>query len=171
MERKFTSFVELGECLEAIRDGKLWRPDGNFPRYLQRRWPKDLSEARASHYIQSVQFLRQCKSLNIFKDIPSRELHVRQLVRIKDEDGQPDPVRAAEVWNRAVQEHGIKRITAKLLREAVDTELGVSRPSPSFVETFRRRWPLLSDDERAVIRGIVYADYPQQGKEEARCAG
>ncbi|SRR5579883_2079376 len=100
MERKFTSFVELGECLEAIRDGKLWRPDGNFPRYLQRRWPKDLSEARASHYIQSVQFLRQCKSLNIFKDIPSRELHVRQLVRIKDEDGQPDPVRAAEVWNR-----------------------------------------------------------------------
>ncbi len=171
MERKFTSFVELGECLEAIRDGKLWRPDGNFPRYLQRRWPKDLSETRAGQLINAARLLRQIESCNLLQDNPSRELHVQQLIRVKSEDGQPDPVRAAEVWNRAVQEHGIKRITAKLLREAVDTELGVSRPSPSFVETFRRRWPLLSDDERAVIRGIVYADYPQQGKEEARCAG
>jgi hypothetical protein len=60
---------------------EVMRPDGNFRRYLERRWPKDISETRAGQLIQSSKLMRQFESCNLLQDFPGRELHVRQLVR------------------------------------------------------------------------------------------
>lgn len=157
IEEDLAAFVRVGHRLQIIRDERLWGPDGNFLRYMQRRWVPVITEGRANMLIQSSKLLRHELSAKIFADKPSIEWQVRQLVRLKDDKGEPDPVQAAKVWNKLVVDFKDKRrITAKLVRAAVDAELGIDPPeAPDFVETFRRRWAKLTKKEQASIREIV----------------
>ncbi len=78
IEEGLSTFVDVGRCLLAIRDEKLYRADhANFEDYLRGRW--SLSRSRAYQLIDAAQV---SESVSV-----DNEAQARALVPIKDDPG------------------------------------------------------------------------------------
>lgn len=123
IEQGLASFVEVGNALLAIRDGKKYRAKGfdTFERYCSERW--ELSRPRAYQFVDAAEAVRAVEmSTNRRQtELPTSEYQVRPLTRLKE------PEQVAQAWDRA-QELAVEvaeakstapKITAKIVEQAV----------------------------------------------------
>jgi hypothetical protein len=112
-------FVEVGLALARIRDDRLYRAEfPTFEAYCQTKW--HCGRSYVYHLISAAQLFTQ-----VFADgkapKPSHESQLRPLVGLSSEQVQL-------AWGRAAQNAGNGRITARLVKTAVqELHLGASR--------------------------------------------
>lgn len=115
------AYLEIGLELKAIRDGKLYATPRSepvagrytfttFEEYVEERW--DMSRTRCFEMIQSAEAVEGLKMFGIPNVLPSRESHVRELLKIVDDSDR------AKVW-QSVVDRG-ETITAKIVTEEVE---------------------------------------------------
>lgn len=113
IERGLSTFVEVGEALLRIRDGRLYRETHRtFEDYCRERW--DLKRQRAYELMQASEIVGVLSEISDTVPLPARESHAAELAPLRDE---PDELR--EAWSEAVERHG-ERPTAAEVREVVD---------------------------------------------------
>jgi hypothetical protein len=128
------TFVDVGNALLSIRDGRLYRAThGTFEDYCRQRW--ELSSSRARRLIDAADTVRTLEDQSVpvgtvRSPLPTSERHVRPLTQLRD-----DPVAVRETWQRAVDTAprdaaGTPRITAAHVEQAVRDELA-SRGDPA----------------------------------------
>jgi hypothetical protein len=128
IERGLASFLEMGQALLRIRDGRLYRQTHRtFARYCQQRW--SLSRSYAYELMEAGQV---AAALSGIADIPNASIAL-ELAALKG-----DPAAMEDVW-RSVLEEG--KPTAARVRERVDAILC---PPDQNAE-----WARLRSDERA----------------------
>lgn len=118
------AYLEIGLELRAIRDGRLYKVKRDeavagrysfetFEDYVASRW--DIEYRRANQLIESATVAHMLESgKNSSHFLPSRESHVRPLLRLEN-----DSERSA-VWRSVVEKHGHDVIAA--IRAKVETE-------------------------------------------------
>lgn len=119
IERGLTTFVEVGQALMEIRDGRLYREQGygTFEDYCQKRWGWSRDYAyKTMRSAEVVQVLRADVDHGL--QIPSTERQARELVPLL----RQDETAVVEVWRELKEQHGDK-ITAEKVREAVNVKL------------------------------------------------
>jgi protein gp37 len=111
-----SAYLDVGLMLKAIRDRKLYkvrRPESvasrysftTFEEYVEERW--DISRQRA---YQVIEIADAASEMSKFFDIlPSRESHMRELLRMPDHD-------RAAVWNAVVDSGEV--VTSRLIADA-----------------------------------------------------
>lgn len=115
-----SAYLDVGLMLKAIRDRKLYkvrRPEAvsgrysftTFEEYVEGRC--DMSRNRVFEMIQSAEAVEAMKVFGIPNILPSRESHVRELLRIDNDAAR------AEVW-RTVVDRG-ELVTARLIADEV----------------------------------------------------
>ncbi|MCB1090120.1 MAG: hypothetical protein KDL87_01220 [Verrucomicrobiae bacterium] len=110
IRRFFMSFLEVGEALEAIRDGRLYRERcANFEGYCRDNW--GFTRQRAHQLIEASK-IADFLSTNV-DTWPSNEAQVRPLVGLPYE-------KAGEAWELAVTLAGKKDISGRIVKQAVD---------------------------------------------------
>jgi hypothetical protein len=135
IERGLASFLDMGQALLRIRDGRLYRhTHRTFARYCQQRW--SLSRSYAYELMEAGQV---AEALSGIADVPNASIAL-ELAALKD-----DPERMEAVW-RSIQEAG--KPTAARVRERVDAAL---RPPPTAGESAEREaeWTQTTSEERA----------------------
>lgn len=112
IERGQQTFVEVGQALMEIRDGRLYRGQGypTFEDYCQQRW--GWSRITAYRHIQAAEVVAMLPIGN--SPIPQTESQARELARIKD----PDEMR--QVWQEVATERGFAPVTAERIRETAE---------------------------------------------------
>jgi len=112
------AYLEIGLELKAIRDGKLYATPRSepvscrytfttFEEYVEERW--DFSQEQARRLIEAASAAEKLHQL--VEILPSRESHVRELLKIEDDGDR------AKVW-QSVVDRG-ETITAKIVTEEV----------------------------------------------------
>lgn len=123
IERGMATFVEVGEALLAIQDGKMYQPAyRTFPEYCRARW--SMEKSRAYQLMAAAATMRQLETQNVTKvddsstivdtPVPQSESQVRPLSLIKGGKEK------AEAWGEAVEAAGGKQPTAAQVKAAVD---------------------------------------------------
>ena len=109
IERGSRAFIEVGQALLAIRDGKLYRASHDtFEAYCRERW--DFNRNFANKTIRAA---KTTAALGTTVPIlPAREHQVRPLTRL-------EPATAAAAWERAVENAGGEQPTQRQVEEAV----------------------------------------------------
>lgn len=114
-----SAYLDVGLMLKAIRDRKLYkvrRPEAvagrysftTFEEYVEQRW--DMTPQHANGIVRSAEAVLKMETM--VSILPSRERHVRELLRI---DGDGD---RAAVWQAVVGRGEL--VTARLVAEEVD---------------------------------------------------
>jgi hypothetical protein len=130
IERGLQIFVEVGEALLAIRDGRLYR--GVYPTfedYCQQRW--GWTRIRAYQLIQAAEVTEIV--VNHGLQPPQNERQCRELARLRE----PEAIR--ETWTALEEELG-ENVTAADVRAAVDVRKA-ARPAPVQVDVDRMAAP------------------------------
>lgn len=151
IERGLATFVEVGEALLEVRDGRLYRAEhGTFEGYCRDRW--GLSRPRAYQLIEAAE-VSSAVSTNVDTPAPSSEAVARELAPLRS-----DPPRLREAWSQAVEEHGPAPTAAQVrekVRPADPEPSGFDRWSEKTTADIERRhaltthfWPAM----RAVYR-------------------
>lgn len=162
------SFVEVGNALKAIRDGRLYREQfKTFELYVKDRWNFD--RTRAYQLIDAAE-IRDDLSKIFDKSPKAREIetesHMKELANVSIESL---PV----VIDKAVEIAGEDRITAKVLREARQAVVSpvAARDEPSPVPTkseedastdlqeFKKFWRRCTKAGKAAIRVWIDENY------------
>jgi hypothetical protein len=116
IERALNGFVDMGQALTEIRDGRLYKAThSNFETYCQERW--DIGRDYADRMIAAAQVVLTIVSKGL--PAPTKESQARALVAV------PEPERA-DVWRETVERTNGKP-TAKAVEEVVKER---SRPTP-----------------------------------------
>lgn len=111
IDQGLAGFIEVGNALLAIRDGKKYRAAGyaTFETYCQQRW--GINRSRSYQLMDAAKVATEM-STNV--DIrPTREAQVRPLASL------PDPTERAAAWAEAVEAADGGQPTARLVEEAV----------------------------------------------------
>lgn len=117
VQQGLDSFVEVGNALAAIRDGRLYRETHQtFEAYCIERW--NLSKSRAYQFLRGaevVERLAECTTVDV---MPDNEAQVRPLASLPE-------AQQAEAWQEAVESapvdgDGEPQVTAKHVEAAVD---------------------------------------------------
>jgi hypothetical protein len=126
IEAGLAVFVEVGEALLAIRDGRLYKVAGHksFDAYCRERW--GMQRARADQLIRAHKVIGELAAeldtgVSSFV-APSNEAQLRELAR------HPETERAA-IWQAAATEHGAD-VSAEGIRQTA-TQLAAPAPEPS----------------------------------------
>jgi hypothetical protein len=128
IERGLASFLEMGQALLRIRDGRLYRrTHRTFAHYCQERW--SLSRSYAYELMEAGQV---AEALSGIADVPNASIAL-ELAALKD-----DPASMQDVW-RSILEEG--KPTAARVRERVDAILCPPEQDAD--------WAQLRSDERA----------------------
>lgn len=161
IERGRQTFVDVGNALLAIRDGRLYR-DGHttFEDYCRARWQMDRS--RAYQFISAASVM---ETLSTDVDIlpPAYEVQARQLSPLRN-----DPETLKQVWNEAV-ERSNGQPSAQIIREvreevkfshiAPPKNLGPDKTRAGVAERYERIRQMASDGYRpeaiAATVGVV----------------
>jgi protein gp37 len=112
------AYLEIGLELKAIRDGKLYATPRSepvagrytfttFEEYVEERW--DITPQYANGIVRSAEAAEKLET--IVSILPARESHVRELLKIEDDEDR------AKVW-QSVVDRG-ETITAKIVTEEV----------------------------------------------------
>jgi|SRR5262245_16126273 len=89
------TFLEVGQDLMTIRDGKLYRRDyGTFEEYLRQRW--DMDRSYGKRLMAAAQVVESLKMAPMGAILPVNERQVRPLTSLEPEDQRT-------VWQAAVQ--------------------------------------------------------------------
>ena len=108
------TFIEVGNALAAIRDGKLYRRDyKTFEAYCRERW--EFSRIRAHQLIASA--IIADNLLTTVNNAPTSERQIRPLTTV-------DPAEVGDVWQEVIDraekdDEGRPKITAKHVEETV----------------------------------------------------
>lgn len=132
-------FFEVGNALIAIRDDELWREAGceSWSDYLQARVYDrfGLKRSAAMNFIQAADLQNVAKSTGV--DLPETQKAVRELGRLAPDDPDKpgtsrrysaiEPAALKRVIERAESNANGHGVTQKIMRAAVDDELGIDR--------------------------------------------
>jgi hypothetical protein len=100
------AFLNVGNALMAIRDGKLYRSEfQTFAEYCRKRW--DISRVHAHRLLKAAE-ITQTVLLPMGNILPENERQIRPLISLPE-----DQIRA--VWKRAIKEAGPSKPTASLI--------------------------------------------------------
>ena len=95
IERGLKTFVDVGQALLTIRDGKLYRRDyGTFEDYCRERW--GMSDRRARMMIDASETMATLKTGTIVPVYPQTESQARPLTSLP-------PEQQAAAWQQAVE--------------------------------------------------------------------
>lgn len=109
--RGLQTFVEVGEALLTIRDGRLYRAEHRtFEGYCRQRW--GFSHQRASQLTQAAEVATIVAGHEL--PPPANEAQARELAPLRDE-----PERMAEAWQEVVETASEGKVTADHVREVV----------------------------------------------------
>lgn len=109
-------FVEVGLALREIRDGRLYREKyATFHEYLE-RW--DLSRPYAYQVIDAAEVVEEMSGIPDIGVVPNSVSQARALLRLKE------PEKRREAWSQVVEARDGESITAKRVREVVESMLG-----------------------------------------------
>ena len=156
IERGLDSFIEVGNALLQIREGRLYRDDyDNFETYCQERW--EMCGRRAHQLIDSAKVIANIQTEPLVQ-LPSSERAIRPLVSLP-------AVQQRQVWeaaSAAAKKPG--KPTAAEVRAAVITSIpevhtktvtvrlnGTVKNSPLLRE-LKRLWKHASINEREQFR-------------------
>lgn len=158
IERGLKTFVDVGQALLSIRDGRLYRTQfGTFEDYCRERW--GMSQPRAYQMMSAAQTVGLLRSSTIV-ELPQTESQARPLTQLPP-DIQPI------IWQRAVETAPNGKITAAHVQSVVDDyrtppapeDDGDEEPEP---RTCFNCWHYVStDDDRspgvcALYHGLIY---------------
>lgn len=113
IERGLETFVEVGQALMVIRDGRLYKAThSSFDDYCRERWGWD--RTRASQLITSSEVLNMFNTLEA--PAPTNDRQARALAPLKD-----DPEAMAEVMEQVTEaaEAAGSKVTAQQIKDAV----------------------------------------------------
>lgn len=131
IERGLATFVEVGNALMEIRDGRLYREShATFEDYCRERW--DMSRVHAHRMIESAAVMG---SLLPIGNKPANESQARPLSRL-------DPEQQAEAWQTAVETAPNGKVTAAHVESVVKDFL------PTAEATYQRQDPIKARLER-----------------------
>lgn len=109
IERGLKSFVEVGQALQQIREGRLYRHDfKTFEEYCDQRW--DMTRRFANYQIAAAQVVQ---NLGTIVPKPATESQARPLSSL------PDPESQRAAWQLAQAKAGDDKITAADVEVAV----------------------------------------------------
>jgi hypothetical protein len=114
IERTHMSFVDAGEALREIRDGRLYRAiHGTFDEYCEARW--GLTRSQGHRLIAAAEVVTAIRMSPIGDILPATETQARELTRLED------PEQQVKAWERVIERTNsdAKCITAKIVREEV----------------------------------------------------
>jgi DNA adenine methylase len=139
------AFLRIGKALAAIRDSgrpsrRLYRATHQtFEDYCRDRW--GFSSEHATRFIAAARSYETLKkTLPIGSVLPASESQVRELARCESDH------QAAKVWKQVVESS--KKITAAVIRKAVNAAIGYEPPKPDYFEQFCKLWEKLSNEQR-----------------------
>lgn len=116
IERGLATFVDVGQALLEVRDGRLYRAEhGTFEGYCRERW--GMSRKRAYDLTAAAE-VTAAVSPNGDTPSPPNEAVARELAPLRS-----DPPRLREAWSEAVEEHGPEP-TAAQVRDKVRDPIG-----------------------------------------------
>lgn len=115
IEQGLTTFVEVGQALARIRDGKKYRALGHktFEVYVAERW--QMSRTRAYAMIDAADTATVLSSMEDIPE-PASERSLRPLAPL----AKADPNAAREAWAEAVEKADGGQPTAAQVKEAVE---------------------------------------------------
>lgn len=112
IQRGLETFVEVGQALSEIRDGKLYKADhSTFEDYCRERW--GMTRAFAYYQINAAQTVKNLSTMVDNSDLPQTERQARPLSSL-----EPDQQR--EAWQEAVRRNPNGDITAKKVEQVVN---------------------------------------------------
>lgn len=113
------AYQNVGKALTIIAQGRLYRSThSTFAKYAKDKW--DMTTGRVSQ-LQQAYRIHQLLQVAGFKTLPVTESQCRPLSRIPQDESMDSRIIA--VWRAVVDSK--EKITAKLINDAVDTELGI----------------------------------------------
>lgn len=120
IERGLTSFVEVGQALTRIRDGRQYREThATFEAYCRERW--DFTPQRAGQMIGAAAVAETLET-NVSIPLPATEGVARELKPLAKK-----PEKMAAAWQETVERHGPKP-TAEQTRAIVQERMPPKRP-------------------------------------------
>lgn len=125
IEQGLTTFVEVGQALARIRDGKKYRALGHktFEAYVAERW--QMSRSRAHRLIDAAAVAEMLPMGDISETASERSLRPLAPLAKSDPDG------AREAWAEAVKQADGGQPTAAQVREAVERRRPPRRDHPA----------------------------------------
>jgi len=145
IEQGLESFVEVGNALAAIRDGRLYRSEfSTFEAYCQDKW-----SLGKSHVYRLIDAADVAADFSPIGDKPQSESQARPLKQVPKED-------RATVWREAVDtapknDAGKPLVTAKHVQAAVDKKLGNEPPAEKLSPAIHDNAPRASDTEKLLV--------------------
>lgn len=134
IEQGLNTFIDVGNALVAIRDGKKYRAAGygTFEDYCQRRW--EISKQYAGNLMRAAEIVRELETETetIVSVLPKTEGQVRPLAPLRNE---PEKVR--EAWAEAVDRAGGDQPTAAQVAEVVAERTAPPERAPIQPEIIR----------------------------------
>jgi hypothetical protein len=125
IERGLKTFVDVGNALLRIRDGKLYRnTHDTFEDYCRERW--SMAQGTAYRMMYAADVVSNLKSSPIGELLPSTESQARPLVRL-------EPEQQVIAWQLAVETAPNGKITAAHVEQVVK-ELTHPEPEPELIE-------------------------------------
>lgn len=117
------AFYNVGRALSDISQFRLYREThSTFAKYAKEKW--DMTTARVSQLQHAYRVHALLSALDV-KPLPASESQCRPLVRIPA-DSDMD-ARIAKVWSDVIAAADGRKITAKMVNDAVDAELGIDK--------------------------------------------
>lgn len=130
IEAGLKSFVEVGNALLAIRDGRLYRAEfGTFEAYCKERW--DFTPVHSRRLIDAATVTEHLKTKPIGFVLPANESQARPLLSLRADDGGKGSKRAVDLeevgrcWEEVVEraprdDAGSPQITARHVQDVVN---------------------------------------------------
>lgn len=129
IEKGMGTFVEVGQALARIRDGRLYRDEyKSFAVYVKQRWGKTRDWADMT--ITSSQVVAR---LEVAEHVPQKP-NARQAEALAKAPKETQ----AEVWADVVEEHG-EKVTAAKVAEVVEKRKEAAKPTPKTGEAPRNK--------------------------------
>jgi hypothetical protein len=112
IERGLKTFVDVGNALLTIRDGRLYRAShGTFEDYCRERW--GMTDRRARQLMGAAETIALLQTGTIVPVLPITESQARPLTALP-------PERQAEAWQAAVETAPDGKVTAAHVQAVVD---------------------------------------------------
>jgi hypothetical protein len=106
----WTSFLEVGDALAQIRDGRLYRCEfESFEAYCRLKW--EYSRRQIDRFISAAQVVTQLRP-NWSQCMPANESQLRILIGLTAEE-------ARQTWQRALEMARGRRFSARLVKSAL----------------------------------------------------
>ncbi len=119
IERNRQAFIETGNALLTIRDGKLYRAaHETFEEYLRGRW--DFGKSHGYRMMEAAEVVRDLSPIG--EVLPVNEAQARPLTPLET------PEERQEVWKEAVETAPEGKVTAAHVQAVTDKHLGKPEP-------------------------------------------